>query len=131
MKKLQSLLLGALFALSTIGAPVLVPAVAHADTRAEICKGSGGTWSGGNCTNTNATTTNINTVIKNIVNVLLFIVGAASVIMIVIGGLRYVTSGGDSGAVNSAKNTVMYSVVGLVVAFMAYAIVNFVLKQLG
>ena len=131
MNKLRSLLLSALFVLSAAVTPVLVPAVAHADTRAEICKGSGGVWTGSSCANANATTTDISKVIKNVVNVLLFIVGAASVIMIVVGGLRYVTSGGDSGAVNGAKNTILYSVVGLVVAFMAYAIVNFVLKQLG
>ena len=130
MNKLRSLLMSALFVLSAVSVPVLVPASVHADTRAAICKGSGGTWSGSPCTNSNASTTSIPTIIKNVVNILLFIVGAASVIMIVIGGLRYVTSGGDSGSVNGAKNTILYAVVGLVVAFMAYALVNFVLTQL-
>lgn len=68
--------------------------------------------------------------IKNVVNVLLFIVGVAAVIMIIIGGLRYVTSSGDSSQVTAAKNTVLYSVVGLVVAALAYAIVNFVVDKL-
>ena len=61
-----------------------------------------------------------------ITNVLLFIIGAVSVIMLVIGGIRYVVSGGDQKAVTDAKNTILYAVIGLVVALMAYAIVNFV-----
>jgi hypothetical protein len=47
--------------------------------------------------------------------------------MIVIGGIKYTTSNGDSSAITSAKNTILYSVVGLVVAILAFAIVNFVL----
>jgi hypothetical protein len=61
-----------------------------------------------------------------IVNILLYILGAIAVIMIVIGGIRYATSNGDSSAITSAKNTILYSVIGLIVAIMAYAIVNFV-----
>jgi len=68
-------------------------------------------------------------VVQTAINVLLFIVGLVSVIMIIISGIRYTTSGGDSGAVTSAKNTLLYSVIGLVVAFLAYAIVNFVLTS--
>jgi multisubunit Na+/H+ antiporter MnhB subunit len=63
------------------------------------------------------------------VNVLLFILGAVAVIMIVIGGIKYTTSNGDASSVTSAKNTIMYAVVGLIVALMAYAIVNFVIQQ--
>lgn len=67
--------------------------------------------------------------IKTVVNVLLYILGAIAVIMIVIGGIKYTTSNGDSSAVTSAKNTIMYAVIGLVIAMMAYAIVNFVIQQ--
>ncbi len=66
--------------------------------------------------------------IKNIVNVLLFVLGAIAVIMIIIGGIRYATSNGDANATKGAKDTVLYAVVGLVVAILAYAIVNFVLE---
>ncbi|HEU5121379.1 MAG TPA: TrbC/VirB2 family protein [Candidatus Saccharimonadales bacterium] len=65
--------------------------------------------------------------LETIVNLLLFVLGAIAVIMIVIGGIRYATSNGDSSAITSAKNTILYSVIGLVVAIMAYAIVNFVI----
>lgn len=66
-----------------------------------------------------------------IVNVILFIVGAVAVIMIVIGGVRYTVSNGDSNAVQGAKNTIMYAIVGLVVAIIAYALVNFVVVNIG
>ncbi len=65
--------------------------------------------------------------IKIVVNVLLFVLGAISVIMIVIGGIRYTLSNGDSAAITSAKNTILYSVIGLIVALLAFAIVDFVL----
>lgn len=68
-------------------------------------------------------------VFTTIVNVLLFIIGAVAVIMLIIGGIRYVVSGGDSGAVTSAKNTILYAVIGIIVAILAYAIVNFVLTS--
>lgn len=69
-----------------------------------------------------------NGLVGAIVNMLLFLIGAISVIMIIIGGLLYVTSQGDSGSVTKAKNTVLYAVIGLAVAILAYAIVNWVLR---
>jgi hypothetical protein len=66
-------------------------------------------------------------IFRTITNVLLFILGAVSVIMIIIGGLRYVISGGNATAVTAAKNTILYAIVGVIVALLAYAIVNFVL----
>jgi cytochrome bd-type quinol oxidase subunit 2 len=68
--------------------------------------------------------------IKNIVNTLLYIVGAVSVVMIIVGGIMYTTSAGDSGRVTKAKNTVTYAIVGLVVSFLAFAIVQFVVSKL-
>lgn len=68
--------------------------------------------------------------IKNITNVLLFILGAIAVVMIIIGGIRYATSNGDSSQTKAAKDTIMYAVIGLVVAVVAYAIVRFVLEAL-
>ena len=72
--------------------------------------------------------TSVGDVIGIVVNTLLFVVGLISVIMIIIGGIRYTISAGDTGAVTGAKNTILYAVVGLVVAFVAYAIVNWVLQ---
>jgi hypothetical protein len=68
-------------------------------------------------------------IFRTITNVLLFILGAISVIMIIIGGLRYVISGGNATAVTAAKNTILYAIVGVIVALLAYAIINFVLNS--
>jgi len=68
--------------------------------------------------------------IAQVINILLFIIGAISVIMVILGGIRYVLSNGDSSQIKGAKDTIMYAVIGLVVALLAYAIVNFVVTQL-
>lgn len=67
-------------------------------------------------------------IIKNIVNVLLYILGAVSVIVIIIGGIMYTVSGGDSAGTKRAKDTILYAVIGLLVAIFAYAIVNWLLE---
>lgn len=66
--------------------------------------------------------------IQTLVNALLFIIGLLAVIMIIFGGFKYVTSGGDAGKLESAKNTILYAVVGLLVAILAFAIVSFVIS---
>ncbi len=66
-------------------------------------------------------------IFKTITNVLLFIIGAISVIMLIIGGIRYTISQGDSTAITGAKNTILYSIIGIVVAILAFAAVNFVI----
>jgi len=68
-------------------------------------------------------------VFTTISNVMLFVVGAVSVVMMIYGGLRYVISGGNTANVAAAKNTILYAVVGLVIAIMAYAIINFVIES--
>lgn len=65
--------------------------------------------------------------IEIVVNTLIFLLGSVSVIMIVIGGIRYATSNGDSSSIKGAKDTILYAIVGLVVAILSFAIVNFVL----
>ena len=69
----------------------------------------------------------IGTTIGEVVNIFLYFVGAVAVIVVIWGGFQYVTSSGDSQKATTAKNTIMYAVIGLVVAIFAYAIVNFVL----
>lgn len=68
--------------------------------------------------------------LPKIAQIIVFIVGALSVVMIIIGGFRYVISGGDSNGVQGAKNTIIYAVVGLVVALFSQVIVSFVLTKL-
>lgn len=71
-----------------------------------------------------------NGVFKQVTNTILYVVGIIAVIMLIIGGIRYVTSGGDAKKVTDAKNTVLYAIIGLVIAFLAFAIVNFVISAL-
>lgn len=66
------------------------------------------------------------TLVQSIITLLLWLIGIISVIMIIVGGIRYALSGGDSNSINGAKNTILYAVIGLVVAMLAYAIVGFV-----
>ena len=68
--------------------------------------------------------------IKTVVNILLWAVGILSVIMIIFSGFRYITSSGDASKTKSAQSTLIYSVVGLIVAIMAWAIVNMVINRL-
>lgn len=69
-------------------------------------------------------------VLTKVAQFIVFLTGAVSVIMVIIGGLRYVLSGGDSNATKGAKDTVMYAVIGLVVAIFSQIIVTFVLSRL-
>lgn len=89
------------------------------------CGGSGST----EVCKATAPDNNVSSMAKTIINILLTILGIIAVIMIIFGGIRYTTSGGDSSRVKAAKDTIMYSVVGLVVAILAFAIVNFVTTQ--
>ena len=90
--------------------------------------------SGANCAQGNDQPADLfggdNSIFRRVTNILLFLVGAISVIMLIIGGIRYVISGGDQNQVTSAKNTILYAIVGIVVAFLAYAAVNFVTQAL-
>ena len=66
-------------------------------------------------------------VLTTIINVALGVIGFVAVVMIIMGGVQYTTSSGDAAKVTKAKNTILYGIVGLVVALLAFAIVNFVL----
>ncbi len=122
MNKLKLMMISA-FAVLGIGL-VATPVYAAGCQSGAECVKAGVTASGGT-----SSKTEIGPLIKTIVNVLLFILGAISVIMIIIGGIKYTTSNGDSTQVTSAKNTIMYAVIGLIVALMATAIVNFVVGR--
>ena len=67
--------------------------------------------------------------VTTVVNVLSVVVGIVAVIMIIVGGFRYVTSGGKQESVTGAKNTILYAVIGLVIVALAQVIVRFVLTR--
>ncbi len=105
--------------------------VGAATTEESLCTGAGGTYSAGGC---NAQGTqkvgSVGDLISNVTNIILFITGAIAVIMIIVGGIRYVVSGGDGKAATDARNTVVYAAVGLIVAFLSWGAVQFVIRQL-
>ena len=68
--------------------------------------------------------------LKNATNTVLFIAGALAVIMIIYGAIRFMTAHGNEKQVESARLIVTYSVIGLIIAILAYALVNFVLSNL-
>jgi len=110
-----------------------VPAYAQGTTNNPIqdnlkCGTTLSTQQTGGCDVT-AGTTGVNNLITKVVNIFSVIVGIVSVIMIIYGGFRYVTSGGDSGNVSNAKNTIIYAIIGLVVVALAQFIVQFVLDK--
>lgn len=129
MKKIKLTLASMVLAVSAlVGVATLVPATpaAAATPEQSACEGSGGTWNGGNCTQGTRTVTGT---IRSVGNILVFLTGAISVLMIIIGGVRYALSGGDQGTITSAKNTILYAIVGVIISIAAYAIVNFVLSN--
>lgn len=101
-----------------------VPVGAASCGSAKQCIDQGLTASGAS-----GTSGDLSTILTTVTNILLFLMGAVSVIMIIIGGFRYVTSQGDQTQMQSAKNTILYAVIGVVVSIAAYAIVSFVVAQ--
>ena len=129
-RKLKNYLITILSILA-ISLPVFLPATSLATCTPitdQITNGVGLTT--GTPTTTCSTTT-INTGIKNaavtVVNILSIVVGVVAVIMIIYGGFRYITSGGESGSVSSAKNTLLFAIVGLVIVALAQVIVRWVI----
>ena len=72
----------------------------------------------------------MNQMIRTVINAIVFIVGMVAVVMIILGGVNYATSQGDPGKVKKGKDTILYGIIGLVIAILAFAIVNFVLGAL-
>lgn len=121
MKRIRQILLASLV---VMGAVAVVPSTqvqainvfdqCTENPDAAVCKSKGDSASG---------------MIQTVINILLYVLGIISVVMIVIGGVRFTTSNGDPAGVKTARMTVIYSVVGLVVAILSYAIVNLVVGR--
>lgn len=111
-----SLVLGmAVFASAPAGAiNVFNDKVCPDGATSEVCKAKG---------------ESVNGPVQNVISTLLVAIGIIAVIMIIIGGIRYTLSNGDASQIKSAKDTVLYAVIGLIVAMLAYAIVNFVVGR--
>lgn len=117
-----------------LAVPAFVPTLAASAACNNIGNGiatgaSGVTGGTVNCSTTGVGDGDIANLAKNLVNTFSVIVGVVAVIMIIVGGFRYITSGGDSGRVGNAKNSLIYAIVGLIIVALAQLIVHFVLGQ--
>ena len=131
--------------LFAFGSPALISASAYAATDGDVIGGglncgstldvssatSGTSGTSATCATADEAGTGdkLNGIIKLVINIFSLVVGVVAVIMIIIGGLKYITSGGDSGNVTGAKNTILYAVIGLVVVALSQFIVRFVLAK--
>lgn len=122
-------------AAALLAVPALVPVAVHAQNSEEIqgplCNGVELEFdtAAGDCNTVADSGQKVTDIIKTIINVLSVIVGVVAVVMIIFGGLKYITSGGDSSNVSSAKNTIIYAIIGLVIVALAQFIVRFVLDR--
>jgi hypothetical protein len=134
MKRIKLLLSSLMVAFSMLVAPMALVATTYAQTTynpgGAACSGANGGASNTtqDCT-TNANANTLPNIVKNVINIFSWVVGAVSVIMLIWGGFKYITSGGDSGGVTAAKNTILYAIVGLVIVALSQVIVNFVLEK--
>lgn len=131
IQKIRNVIVAAV-AVFALGVPVLVPAVAFAEASvdANLCDGSNFQIDANSSSSTSCATgegEGLNALLAKIVNIISAIVGVAAVIMIIFGGFKYITSGGDSNNVSGAKNTIIYAIIGLVIVALAQVIVHFVL----
>lgn len=135
LRKLRNFLIIPLF-LGAMITPALVPAIANAQSNLENtiknneCSGSNLSLNGQSSTGCNADTTGLDSLLKNIINIFSVVVGAIAVIMIIVGGFRYVISGGNDQAVSGAKNTIIFALVGLVIVALAQFVVHFVIGNI-
>ena len=71
----------------------------------------------------------IDSTIQTAVDIISIVVAVIAVIMIIVGGIKYVTSGGDAGSTKSARDSIIYAIVGLVIVSIAQFIVRFVVGE--
>lgn len=134
IQTIKKYLLNAMVAAALLTPFALAGSVAAqgADIQGGLCEGANlrvsGDVGGGNC-NTGNPTGRVNSLIATVINIFSLIVGIVAVIMIIIGGLKYITSSGDSNNITSAKNTILYAIIGLIVVALAQFVVKFVLAK--
>lgn len=135
IKRLSALLAGLTIA-AVMSLGLAMPALAQTaqdQINNGLCAGSNlqFTENPGQCNTAGSdATSKINNIVHTIVNLLSAVVGIVAVIMIIVGGFRYITSGGNDTSVTSAKNTILYAIIGLVVVALAQIIVRFTLSKL-
>jgi len=108
------------------------PGIALAAANPNACPGAG--TSGGQVLNGIGETGNgcnssgVSNLLSTIVSILSYVAGAIAVIMIIVSGFKYMTSGGDANKVTNAKSTLIYALIGVAVAALAQVLVHYVLS---
>ena len=126
--KLKALAMGGTSVVAVLGNSVNTVAASKVKCPDGTDAGANGLAS---CTklNNTANTNDLMGQANTIINVVIGVIGFVAVAFIIFGGFQYTTSAGDPGKVKKAKDTILYGIIGLVVAMLAYAIVNFVLSS--
>ena len=102
---------------------------AYADTaQNDICTGALGSSSGSGCAAPTGSPT-VNGTLENVINILTTIIGAVAIIMIIVGGMQIVFSGGDPGKVKNGREAIIYALIGIVIVLVAQVLVKFVLAK--
>ena len=125
---MKKMIMGAVGAAVLLAGLAITPAMADVQCPAGSARAGDTAKSFAEC-NLAATTTDLWDSVNAIINTILAVLGIVTVVIIIIGGVNYVLSQGDPGKIKKAKDTIMYGVIGLVIAFLAYSIVNFVLAN--
>ncbi len=107
------------------------PVSAQVSCDSGVGKGVAFTDENGQCNDDGSGSESLSAVVKKVIDIFSILVGSISVIMVIIGGFRYVVSNGDSNGVSGAKNTILYAIVGLVIVLFAQVIVRFVLTNIS
>ncbi len=134
MNKFKTLFLAILLQVTLLTGILSVNSNVYTQTPKDAaCQGvalTGGSCDTADPSDPNSSKNKINSTVASVINIFSWVVGVTAVIMVIIGGFKYITSQGDSNNVNSAKNTILYAVIGLVIVAMAQIIVQFVLKKI-
>jgi hypothetical protein len=140
LKRLKDLWL-TLAAFSLIAIPVVVPVTVSASIADQVCSGANAGNTGatidpsGNgdtsCATDQTSGSSVQRLLALVINIFSLVVGFVAVVMIIFGGIKYITSGGDSSNISGAKNTIVYAIIGLIIVALAQVLVHFVLAKVA
>lgn len=117
-----------LFAVGMMATALAAPSVGAADLLGPGCKGVSD--SSGVCSEKGNGSKGVTNSVKKGINAAIYVLGIICVLMVILAGFLYTASSGDASRIQTAKNTLMYAIIGLIVAILSFAIVNFVIKNI-
>lgn len=120
--RLMAILALAIAPVALVASPAYAACGSPSTSKNQVLNGIGGT--GGDCD-----PAPVNNLVATVVNIMSIIVGIAAIIVVILAGFKYITSGGEGNKVANAKSTLIYALIGLVIAVLAQFLVHFVLVQ--